>query len=124
MKRCKVCRKKTGMERRVNNEGIVFCSDECYEEFDDSLNDNDHPYIDDYEALRFEYIHLMQYYEGNLYESCFERTLKSKKVELLELIDSLMSRVFPVLWTGRAGWCFFERVISLFTGFRRIIFCD
>ena len=91
MERCKVCRKKPRIERRVNNEGIVFCSDECYEEFEDSPNDHDHPYIDDYEALRFEYIHLMHNYEGNLYEACIKDQVRSIKVELLELIDSLMS---------------------------------
>ena len=97
MKRCKVCRKKPRIERRVNNEGIVFCSDECYEEFDDSPNDNDHPYIDDYEGLRFEYIYLMCDYEGKLYESCLENTVKSIKVELLRTHRFLNVRVFPVL---------------------------
>ncbi|MCD8510035.1 MAG: hypothetical protein LRY73_09315 [Bacillus sp. (in: Bacteria)] len=54
VKRCKVCRKKPRLERRVNNEGVVFCSDDCYEKFENSPNDMDHPYIDDYDAVRFE----------------------------------------------------------------------
>lgn len=52
MKRCKVCRKKPKLERKMNCEGIVFCSDECYDLFDDSPNDFKHPYIEDYEAAR------------------------------------------------------------------------
>lgn len=87
MKRCKVCRKKPGIQRRVNCEGIVFCSDDCYEEFDDSPNDNDHPYIDDYDALRFEYIEWMKSYEDDLYQSVSKGS--PSKEELLESIDSL-----------------------------------
>ena len=60
MKRCKVCRKKPSLERRVNSEGVVLCSDDCYDDFDGEHNDNDHPYIDDYDAVRFEYIEWMK----------------------------------------------------------------
>jgi hypothetical protein len=63
MKRCKVCHKKLRVERCVNVEGIVFCSDDCYVEFEDSPNDNDHPYIDDYDTLRFKYIKWMRSFE-------------------------------------------------------------
>lgn len=88
MKRCKVCRKKPGIERRVDCEGIVFCSDDCYEEFDNSPNDNDHPYIDDYDAVRFEYIEWMKNYENDLYGNIIFGT--PKKSDLLEGIESVI----------------------------------
>lgn len=67
MKRCKVCRKKPRIEKKVNCEGVLFCSNDCYEEYDDSPNDIDHPYIDDYDAVRFEYIQWMKNCENKLY---------------------------------------------------------
>lgn len=87
MKRCKVCRRKPGIERRVNVEGIVFCSDDCYEEFDDSPNDHNHPYIDDYDAVRFEYIEWMKSYEDELYR--FWLTGEPHRSDLLEGISSV-----------------------------------
>ncbi|MDM5326357.1 hypothetical protein [Neobacillus sp. CF12] len=83
MERCKVCRKKPKLTRRVNCEGVVFCSDECYEGYEDSPNDHDHPYIDDYDAVRFEYIEWMKSYDSFLIG---EQT----KENLLEGIESVL----------------------------------
>lgn len=73
MKYCKNCRKKPKLERRVNCEGVVFCSDDCYEEYGNSPNDNDHPYINDYDLLRLEYIEYMKNYKIDIYKSEFYR---------------------------------------------------
>lgn len=51
IKRCKVCKKKPKLKRRVDSVGNVFCSDECFAEFKDGPEDIDHPYIDDYESM-------------------------------------------------------------------------
>lgn len=83
MERCKVCRKKPKLTRRVNCEGVVFCSDECYEGYEDSPNDHDHPFIDDYDAVRFEYIEWMKSYDSFLLG---EQT----KENLLEGIESVL----------------------------------
>ncbi|WP_342513512.1 hypothetical protein MKY34_01585 [Sporosarcina sp. FSL K6-1522] len=88
MKRCKVCRRKPGIERRVNSEGILFCSDDCYEAYEDSSNDYDHPYMDDYEAVRFEYIEWMKNYEDDLYG--YWLFGGPRKEELVENLDSLV----------------------------------
>ncbi|MRH41536.1 hypothetical protein GH741_02470 [Aquibacillus halophilus] len=88
MKRCKVCRKKPRIRRRVNNEGILFCSDDCYEEFEDSPDDIDHPYINDYEAIRYEYIQWMNNYVDDLYMYWLYGA--PKKESLLEQIDDLL----------------------------------
>lgn len=63
----------------------MFCSDECYDNYEHSHNDSAHPYIDDYEAVRFEYIEWMRRYEEELYK--FE---PSKKEDLVEGIESAM----------------------------------
>lgn len=89
MKRCKVCRKKPRLERRVNEEGIVFCSDDCYEEFEQSDNDYSHPYIDDYEAVRYEYMEWMKSYEDELY--CSYLTGNPSRNDLLEGIESVLA---------------------------------
>lgn len=92
MEKCMLCIRKPGIERCVNNEGVLFCSDDCYEEFEDSPNDNDHPYIYDYDALRFEYIEFKKSYEKDLYQSWNART--SKKEELLEGIESVIEEFY------------------------------
>ncbi|MCP8615940.1 hypothetical protein [Salirhabdus salicampi] len=88
MKRCKVCRKKPRLERRVNNEGVLFCSDDCYDDYDHSPNDMDHPYIDDYEAIRFVYIDWMENYEDDLYKEWLYGT--PRKEELMEQLDEFL----------------------------------
>ncbi|MFD1039337.1 hypothetical protein ACFQ3N_13175 [Virgibacillus byunsanensis] len=88
MKRCKVCKKKPRIRRRVNNEGILFCSDDCYEEFEDSPNDMGHPYIDDYEAIRYEYIQWIKNYVDNLYKYWLYGA--PRKEDLTERIDDLL----------------------------------
>ena len=89
MKRCKVCRNKPRLERRVNCEGIVFCSDDCYEGFDGSDNDFGHPYIDHYDAIRFEYIEWMKNYEKDLHKNIFQFG-NPKKQEIIENIESVL----------------------------------
>ncbi|TAA73387.1 hypothetical protein [Planococcus salinarum] len=62
MKMCKVCRKKPRIERRVDSDGNVFCSDECFGEFEGGPDDFSHPYIDDYDMLRIAYMDWMENY--------------------------------------------------------------
>ncbi|MGO4889953.1 hypothetical protein ACJ2A9_19590 [Anaerobacillus sp. MEB173] len=92
MKRCKVCRRKPKLERRVNCEGILFCSDDCYEDYENSSNDFSHPYIDDYEAVRFEYIEWMKDYEDDLYKYWLYG--KPKKEDLIEGIESVIEEFY------------------------------
>ncbi|KXH80645.1 hypothetical protein [Sporosarcina sp. HYO08] len=92
MKRCKNCKRKPGFEKRVNCEGVLFCSDDCYEEYEGSSNDYDHPYIDDYEAIRFEYIEWMKHYENDLYEGRLEGICK--KQVITESIDFLIDEFY------------------------------
>lgn len=99
MKMCKVCRKKPRVERRVDSTGNVFCSDECFEKFEDAPDDFSHPYIDDYDMLRIAYIDWMQNYEGDLHKSIYFGY--PKKSDLLEWLDETMDPYWD--YYGLAG---------------------
>ena len=80
MKRWKVCNKKPKLDRRVSCNGIVFCSDKCYDQYDDSLNDFEHPYVNDYDAVSFEYMVWMRGYENQLFEGFYSAILKRRSL--------------------------------------------
>ncbi|QHJ70129.1 hypothetical protein [Planococcus halotolerans] len=99
MKMCKVCRKKPRIERRVDSAGHVFCSDDCFEKFDDGPDDFSHPYIDDYDMLRIAYIDWMQNYESDLHKSIYFGY--PKKSDLLGWLDETMDPYWD--YYGLAG---------------------
>ena len=99
MKMCKVCRKKPRVERRVDSAGNVFCSDDCFEKFEDGPDDFSHPYIDDYDMLRIAYIDWMQNYEDDLHKSIYFGY--PKKSDLLEWLDETMDPYWD--YYGLAG---------------------
>ncbi|MBM7706412.1 hypothetical protein JOD03_001315 [Chryseomicrobium aureum] len=89
MKRCKVCRKKPTIERRVNSEGVLFCSTDCYEEWEHPADDCDHPYVNDYEMIRLDYIkwaknYIVRLYEGFIYGYPSPRYLLEELDEVVE----------------------------------------
>lgn len=88
MKRCKVCRKKPRLERRIDSIGNVFCSEYCFEEFEGGPDDFDHPYIDDYEAMRWIYSEWMMNYEEDLHKSIYFGY--PKKTDLTDWLDEAL----------------------------------
>lgn len=92
MKRCKICRKKPRVYRRVNTQGILFCSDSCYDLYGEQVghpvDDIEHPYIDDYEEIRGTYIRWKEQYEDRLY-GCWLHGAPSKQ-QLLEDLDKYL----------------------------------
>lgn len=62
---CRFCTKPVGEEYRINLYGEYFCDDDCYKEYygqeiEEIVQleaDRDHPYIDDYLAIRADYIY-------------------------------------------------------------------
>lgn len=87
MQKCIVCGKVPGIEKRVNNEGLIFCSDDCYDAHDNSPNDFSHPYIDDYEAIRLEYIWWMENFENEMDK--LAQADDAEREEILEGFDAL-----------------------------------
>lgn len=88
MKRCKVCRKKPRIDRRVDSLRNVFCSEDCFEKFVEGPDHFDHPYIDEYESMRRIYEKWMMNYEVALYKSIFFRY--PKKTDLIEGLDETL----------------------------------
>lgn len=80
MKRCKVCRKKPRIERRVDSIGNIFCSEDCYDEFEGGP--------DDYEAIRRIYSEWMMNYEKDLHKSIYFGY--PKKTDLIEWLDEAL----------------------------------
>ena len=116
MNRCKVCRKKPKLERRVNCEGIVFCSDECHENYEHSPNDDSHPYIDDYHAVRFEYIEWMRSYEADLYKYG-----PSKKEDLVEGIESVIEEFADYIRLAGSDGVFSKEIYQYLLGLEELI---
>lgn len=88
MKRCKVCRKKPRLERRVDSIGNVFCSDDCFDEFEGGPDDFDHPYMDDYESMRRIYSEWMMNYEEDLHKSMYLGY--PKKIDLIDWLEEAL----------------------------------
>ncbi|GAB4073759.1 hypothetical protein GCM10028778_12620 [Barrientosiimonas marina] len=64
---CVQCGREVSFKYRVNEDGAIFCGDDCYEACgDDAHTDRHHPYIDVYEYVRREYIHWMEDWEDRL----------------------------------------------------------
>lgn len=118
MKRCNVCRRKTGIEKRVNCEGILFCSDDCYEEYDGSPNDNAHPYIDDYDAIRFEYVEWMKSYEDDLYKYWSNR--EPQKEEMVENINELIDEFYDYYRLEGTDGVFSEEIYNYLLAFEEL----
>lgn len=90
--RCIVCGNVIGLEKRVNIAGEVFCSDRCYEKHNHAVDDFSHPYIDDYDMIRLEYIWWMENFENELYRGY--ETGEPEKEELLEDLDVLFDEFY------------------------------
>ncbi|KGR73543.1 hypothetical protein [Ureibacillus manganicus] len=63
---CFNCEQKIDDTYRVNQVGEVFCSDDCYDVFPHSMDDTAHPYIDDYEGIRTNYLDWLQNWQVDL----------------------------------------------------------
>lgn len=88
MKMCKVCRKKPRFERKLNSDGVVFCSQNCYENWKHPADDYNHPYVDAYEGIRLDYIRWLTKYEEKLMEGLYYGY--PKKADLLEQLDEVL----------------------------------
>ncbi|WP_088006077.1 hypothetical protein [Indiicoccus explosivorum] len=90
---CIYCLKEAGAEYRVNAAGVVFCSDECYENYmenqPDTPDDVSHPYIDTYELIRFHYIDWLRNWESDLEKVRFNNP-QGKADEMNDTIDEII----------------------------------
>ena len=100
---CKNCGSKVDETYRVNELGDVFCGDDCYalfmSESADAPNDFDHPYIDDYELIRSDYIEWLENWESDL-NSITNKKILLKIDEMLDTIDEVFNYYWDYYKTG------------------------
>ena len=86
---CVNCTEVVDERYRVNERGDVFCGDDCYEDYlDDTCNDSLHPYIDDYEMKRSNYLDWLENWESDIV-SVSKRNYLLKIDEMLDAIDNV-----------------------------------
>ncbi|WP_423409059.1 hypothetical protein AABM38_02955 [Heyndrickxia sp. MSNUG] len=94
---CKYCHSEVQAQYRVNQRGDFFCNDDCYDEYIDPTeqppDDFSHPYIDDYELMRSNYLDWLEHWESDLVHYKGAK-LALKKTEMLETMDE----VFEEYW--------------------------
>jgi hypothetical protein len=94
---CEFCNSEVKDHYRVNQLGNNFCNDDCYDEFientDQPHDDSSHPYIDDYELMRSNYLDWLEHWESDL-SPYNGGKLALKKGEMIETIDE----VFEEYW--------------------------
>ena len=118
MKRCKICRKKPRLKRRINSDGVLFCSDACYEKWEHPLGDYDHPYVNDYEMIRLDYMKWARSYEERLLEGYFDGSINPRY--LIEELDEVIDEYYDYrLLEGRDG-VYSEEIYSYLQKFEEI----
>jgi hypothetical protein len=87
---CIYCRSKVDYQYRMNQHADVFCDDDCYEAYyeENDSGDDDHPYIDDYESIRSNYIDWVEHWENDLVTYTGKR-LMLKIDEMLDTLDEI-----------------------------------
>lgn len=94
---CNYCGSLAGARYRVNSKGQAFCDDDCYDEYieenEDAPNDFDHPYIDDYESIRSNYLDWLDNWETDL-----EKEQKNKGLFKVDEILDLIDEVYEDYW--------------------------
>ncbi len=92
--KCKCCQLVVDEKYKVNQLGDVFCDDDCYDKYIDenvdSPDDFNHPYIDDYELIRSNYIDWLENWESDL-ESIVGGKVLLKANEMIDTIDEVFN---------------------------------
>ena len=96
-RKCKHCQSIVGELYRMNGDGAVFCDDDCYDEYtsenEDAPDDHCQPYIDDYDAIRFEYLEFLKF-EEEIMSPRNGQIFQYNVDEILDSIDSVQWEFF------------------------------
>ena len=98
---CLFCSKEVNEKYRVNECGDVFCHDDCYNPYYESheCHDKIHPYIDDYELIRSNYLDWLENWEIDINvdpECC---NLQHHADDILDKIDEVYEAYGDYLYT-------------------------
>jgi len=99
--KCIHCQNDAGITYRINHNGDLFCSDECYETYMntiDTFNDHGHPYIDQYESIRRAYLDWFTNWQTDLEEAYPDHPLLLAD-KMNDQIDEIMNQYVDFYWT-------------------------
>ncbi len=95
---CKHCLQEVDERYRRNQFGDVFCDDDCYDNYyeinDIECDDCSHPYIDDYEGIRSNYLDWLENWENDLNKLSHHENLQYEVFKMLDTIDE----VYDAYW--------------------------
>lgn len=84
---CKHCLQEVDERYRRNQVGDVFCDDDCYDNYyeinDIECDDYSHPYIDDYEGIRSNYLDWLENWENDLNKLSHHENLQHEVDKML-----------------------------------------
>jgi hypothetical protein len=90
---CLRCHKKIDEQYRVNEFGEIFCGDDCYDCYYEEnglvCNDWKHPYIDDYELIRSNYLDWLGNWESGLDVDPEFNNIQHHVDDLLDKLDEV-----------------------------------
>lgn len=122
MKTCLYCDKKTTDRYRVNEFGDMFCEDDCYEKYyeenDIKCTDRNHPYIDDYEAIRRVYFDWSDHWEDEIIER--GKNFQSSVDEVIDLIVEEMEAYWDYYMKQGDDGVFAQEIYGYYTKFQHL----
>lgn len=92
-KKCTFCCKPINERYRINELGEVFCDDDCYDNYYETheiiCEDWEHPYIDDYESIRSNYLDWLDNWESEVDLDPEWNNLQHQVDKVLDRIDEV-----------------------------------
>ena len=98
---CLFCGKETDENYRVNEYEDVFCDDDCYNNFYETheCKDTLHPYIDDYESIRSNYLDWLENWENDINVDPECNNLQHHADDIFDKIDEVYEAYGDFLYT-------------------------
>lgn len=97
---CIQCQSEACNHYRMNQNGELFCNDDCYDiymsENDHAPDDHNHPYIDEYEAIRTNYIDWLDHWEKDLENAFIDDVYNKSGNGVLLTADEMNDKIDEV----------------------------
>jgi hypothetical protein len=117
---CLFCGKVVDEKYRVNEYGDVFYNDDCYNHFYETHECKDilHPYIDDYESIRSNYLDWLENWEHDINVDPERNNLQYHADDILDKIDEVYEAYRDFLYTEGDDGVFAREIYSYLRKFQ------